>query len=50
MAVIARTRPPWVARQLLPADLIDRGMRPATTGSMLALYAITGLPTSLAMS
>lgn len=31
----------------LPAVLIDRGMSPGTAGSMLALYAIVGLPTSL---
>lgn len=31
----------------LPPVLIDRGMSPGTTGSMLALYAIIGLPTSL---
>lgn len=31
----------------LPAVLIDRGMSTGTAGSMLALYAITGLPTSL---
>jgi CP family cyanate transporter-like MFS transporter len=31
----------------LPAVLIDRGFTPAEAGSMLALYAIIGLPTSL---
>jgi CP family cyanate transporter-like MFS transporter len=31
----------------LPAVLIDRGFTPAAAGSMLALYAIIGLPTSL---
>ncbi len=31
----------------LPAVLIDHGMSPGTAGSMLALYAIIGLPTSL---
>lgn len=31
----------------LPAVLIDRGMSPGTAGSMLALFAIIGLPTSL---
>jgi CP family cyanate transporter-like MFS transporter len=33
----------------LPAVLIDRGFTPAAAGSMLALYAIIGLPTSLAV-
>jgi CP family cyanate transporter-like MFS transporter len=31
----------------LPAVLIDRGFTPTAAGSMLALYAIIGLPTSL---
>ncbi|WP_354147744.1 MFS transporter [Arthrobacter sp. 754] len=31
----------------LPAVLIDRGFTPGQAGSMLALYAIIGLPTSL---
>jgi CP family cyanate transporter-like MFS transporter len=31
----------------LPAVLIDHGMSPEAAGSMLALYAIIGLPTSL---
>lgn len=31
----------------LPAVLIDHGMSPGAAGSMLALYAIVGLPTSL---
>jgi CP family cyanate transporter-like MFS transporter len=31
----------------LPAVLIDRGFTPGAAGSMLALYAIIGLPTSL---
>jgi CP family cyanate transporter-like MFS transporter len=31
----------------LPAVIIDRGFTPAAAGSMLALYAITGLPASL---
>ncbi|MFJ6157713.1 MFS transporter [Pseudarthrobacter sp. NPDC092184] len=31
----------------LPTVLVDRGMSPGTAGSMLALYAIVGLPTSL---
>lgn len=31
----------------LPTVLVDRGMSPGAAGSMLALYAIIGLPTSL---
>jgi CP family cyanate transporter-like MFS transporter len=31
----------------LPVVLVDRGFTPAAAGSMLALYAIIGLPTSL---